>query len=68
MNKDHAKDILEALAEWFDSSDAGPNAGSLLFADDLTLSEHINAALGGIPNKNEADARYNKPARKIATL
>jgi len=48
MNPEHAKQILEALAEWYESGDSGPMRGSLLFEDDRTLYEHIQAALGGI--------------------
>lgn len=48
MHKDHAIEILRVLAEWFEVSESGPHAGSLLFSDDSTLKDHINMALKGL--------------------
>lgn len=51
MDTKHAKAILEALADF--NKDGGANAhvsfAALLFDDDRTLGEHIEAALAGLP-------------------
>jgi len=47
MNK-HALEILTRLAEWYREGEVGPQAGSLLFEDERTLQEHIEAALAGL--------------------
>lgn len=40
-----ARAILEVIAAWYDQSESGPYAGSLLFEDDRTLKQHIAAEL-----------------------
>jgi len=55
MNKDHAKQILVALAEWYAESNEGPQSGALLFGDDHTLRDHITMALGGIAVSDPED-------------
>jgi len=49
MNVKHAQAILQALDEWFASSDNGPSSFAQLFDDELSLKEHIKLALRGIP-------------------
>ncbi len=38
-------EIIQALYNWYELSDAGPHAGSLLFEDDITLQAHLAAAI-----------------------
>ena len=52
-----ALEVLEALSEWYEKSDTGPTAGSLLFEDDRTLKEHIIAAINCDDPSHCIDAR-----------
>ena len=49
MNQEHARAILEMLADYFNEAGNPVYPGGLHFADDRTLIEHVEAALDGKP-------------------
>jgi hypothetical protein len=68
MNEKHAKAILEKILEWYASGETAPQAGALVFDDDFTFKEHVQAALAGAPLDITQDPFYRAgggPAKEV---